>query len=197
MNIDYLKALGFWTVGIQYLHLVQAVSSEICQQGNVHVLILDETISSEQYDEKTKWSDHALILPLLFNFYHGLEVLMKGFLSARGLSLKNSHKLSDLLKNFKNEYPTSNLVPFFEKYIEQAHLPSILSDFCKSSNITIDDYYQALKYGEETSGKQYQHYPLKYKDEKGVSFFSDLRNDIELIRKESVSFGRQMFPDIY
>jgi hypothetical protein len=194
MGNGYLKALAFWTIGIQYLHLVQAVSNEICQSENIHILISDEPISIEQYDEKTKWSDHALILPLLFNFYHGLEVLLKGFLSTRGLPLEKSHKLSELLKKFKDEYPTSNLIPFFEKYIEQAYLPSILSDFCNSSNITIDEYYQALKYGEATSGRQYQHLPLKYKDKEGVSFFSDLKNDIELIRKESVNLEKQMQP---
>ena len=74
------KALGFWRVGIQYLHLVQAVSNETHRQGNAHLVMSDETITTGKYMEETKWSDHNLVIPLLFNFYHGLETILKGFL---------------------------------------------------------------------------------------------------------------------
>ena len=195
MNSDCSKALAFWTVGIQYLHLVQCVSDEIQKQGNVHVLISDGPISTDEYNEKTKWSDHGLVIPLLFNLFHGLEVILKGFLCAKGRQFGVSHKLSQLLSDFKAEYPSSSLVPLFEKYIENAHLPSILSDFCNESRITIDEYYQALKYPEGTSGNQYQHYSLKYKGEEGSSFFSALRDDIEILRMESVRLSRQICPN--
>ena len=189
------KALGFWKAGIEYLHLVQAVSNETHRQGNVHMVISDEKISAEKYMDKTKWSDQNLVIPLLFNFYHGLEVLLKGFLCTTKIQIKASHRLSWLLSSFKAEFQNSNLIPYFEKYIDKNKLPDILLEFCSKSNVSIDDYYQALKYSEGTSGNQYQHHPLKYQGQKGVQFFADLRNDIEKIRRESVTLGRKICPN--
>lgn len=189
------KALGFWRVGIQYLHLVQAVSNETHRQGNAHFFMSNDKITTDKYMEETKWSDHNLVIPLLFNFYHGLETILKGFLCAKTPQVKPSHRLSQLLASFKADFQDSSLIPYFEKYIDKDKLPNILLEFCRKSNISIDDYYQALKYSEGTSGNQYQHYPLKYQGQYGIQFFVDLRNDIERIRRESVSLGRKMCPN--
>ena len=194
MPDDWTKALGFWTVGIQYLHLVQNVSNETHHQGNLHFVIIDDILTESEYAEQTKWSDHNLVIPLLFNFYHGLEVILKGFSFSSGLAMCYSHKLSDLLRNFKSQYPSNDLIPLLEKYILQNHLPIILLEFCTTSRITIDDYYQSLKYPESTRGLRYDHHPLKYRAEEGASFFAELRDDIEAIRKKTVRLGRSLCP---
>jgi hypothetical protein len=186
---DCAKALDFWTVGIEYLHLVQAVSNETHNQGNAHVVISETPLTESEYAEQTKWSDHNLVMPLLFNFYHGLEVILKGFRLASGLGGRHSHKLSDLLTEFKTQYPEDDLIPLLEKYILQTNLPPILSEFCTTSGITIDDYYQTLKYPESTQGVQYEHHPLKYRAEEGAMFFAELRDDIEKIRRKTVSLS--------
>ncbi len=190
------EALGFWTIGIQYLHLVQAVSNETHQQGNTHVVISDDNICVNEYQEQTKWSDHNLVIPLLFNFYHGLETILKGFCLAKRIAGRHTHKLSDLLTEFKTNYPGSDLIPLFEKYIVQANFPAILADFCTTSGITMDDYYQALKYPVSTRGQQYQHHPLKYRESEGSAFFCELRDDIAEIRAKTVSLGRSECPGI-
>jgi len=41
------KSLGFWTIGIQYLHLVSAVSNEIINQDNAHCIVSGTKISVE------------------------------------------------------------------------------------------------------------------------------------------------------
>lgn len=114
MPSDCTKALGFWTVGIQYLHLVQAVSNETHRQGNAHTVISDIPLAESEYAEQTKWSDHNLVISLLFNFYHGLEVILKGFRIAIGMSGRHSHKLSVLLTEFKTQYPGDALIPLLE-----------------------------------------------------------------------------------
>jgi hypothetical protein len=130
MPVYCIKASSFWTVGIQYLHLVQSVSNETHRQGNAHIITSDTEITATAYAEATKWSDHNLVIPLLFNFYHGLEALLKGFLHAKGVPVINSHKFSDLLSSFKSNYPCNPLTALFEKYIIQNLLPIILADFC-------------------------------------------------------------------
>ena len=194
MPEDCTKALGFWKVGIQYLHLVQSVSNETHRQGNPRFITSNTEITAAEYIEATKWSDHSLVIPLLFNFFHGLEVLLKGFLYAKGINDRPSHKLSDLLSTFKSHYPNNALTTLFEKYITQNQLPDVLADFCNTSHITIDEYYQALKYPESTRGNQYHHDPLLYRDAEGAIFFVELRDDIECIRIESVALGRTLCP---
>ena len=74
-------ARHFLTLSETYFFLVRNVLEENVKQGNLHLVTLDKEISEEEYDEMTKWSDFN-IFPILFNFYHGLELLMKGFLPA-------------------------------------------------------------------------------------------------------------------
>ena len=201
------KALGFWKIGINYLHLVEAVSNETYRQGNNFVATWDvdmderdstdegERASIKEFRNQTKWSDFNLAIPLLFNFYHGLELLLKGFICAKDIQIEPSHKLSKLLLDFQNNFQNCELTPYFEKYIEQNKLPSVLSEFCSTSDISIDDYYQALKYPEGTSGSHFQHHPLQYRGQKGSQFFQDLGNDIEKIRKKSITLGREIYPN--
>jgi len=64
--------------------------------------------------------------------------------------------------------------------------------FCDSSSITIDEYYQSLKYAESTSGNEFHHRPLKYTGEEGAEFYSKLAHDIDHILKESVSLSSKL-----
>lgn len=193
-NSEYEQALGYWTIGIQYLNLVQTVANETIQQGNTFVVVADDEISLEQYASQTKWSDHSLAIPLLFDFYHGVEVLLKGFLASKGKLQNKNHKLSDLLKAFDDLFPNHSLRTLLSRYIVQGQLPEPLSSFCSQSSISIDDYYQALKYPESTNGSIYRHTPLKYRSDSGLPFFKGLVNDIEQMKLDAVALGRSIFP---
>jgi hypothetical protein len=74
---QYEKALSFWTAAFEYLMLVENVAHETVAQGNKHVIIDDgpSRISEEEYEERTKWSDHTLVVPLLFNLIMGSNFL--------------------------------------------------------------------------------------------------------------------------
>ena len=186
------QALGFWTVGIQYLHMVEVVTRETIKQGNPFVVVSDGKLSLEEYAKQTNWSDHQLVIPLLFDFYHGIEVLLKGFLIATGFSPENRHNLSELLDTFESKFPSYALCTRFRKYIVTEYLPEPLAAFCSHSDVTIDDYYQALKYPVSTNGAMFHHSPLKYHGSTGLSFFEGLVSDIADIRKEAVSLGRSI-----
>ncbi len=195
MTTECYKALDLWKVGIQYLHMVQAVANETYSQGNKHCIVSDNHISSEQYMEDTKWSDHNLVIPLLFNFYHGLEVIMKGFLTVKHPNTSFfGHELTKLLNDLNKEYGENELYETLGKYINQDTLPKIISDFLTNSNLSIDKYYQSLKYSETTDGNQAYHHSLKYRSEEGADFLKNLHDDIEQLRKEVVSLGREVCP---
>lgn len=192
------EALGYWTIGIQYLHLVQTVANKMIQQGNKHIILSDEEISLEQYAYQTKWSDFNLIVPLLFNFYHGVEVLLKGFLVAKEtLGKKSNHNLTDLLTKFGESFPNHNLNILFARYVDKGQLPEPLASFCLDSSISIDDYYQALKYPDSNCGKKnFKHISLKYRSDKGLEFLNGLVSDIGQIRLDAVTLGRKICPNL-
>ena len=188
------EALGYWTIGIQYLHLVEAVISETVSQRNAHFILSDDEIGWDQYARKTKWSDFRLVIPVLFDFYHGLEIVLKGFLVAAGVPPTTEHKLSRLVAAFEDKFPNSVIAETVKKYIEQDQLPDMLASFCATSGITIDDYYQALKYPQSARGNVYNHYPLKYRGQEGVLFFEELAKDIKEVVKQIVTLGRSIYP---
>lgn len=190
MNDNCIEAKAYWTISIQYLHLVGSVATETIKQGNSWVIITDHTPSLDDFQRSMRWADHNLIIPLLFNLYHGFEVILKGFLLAADVTLKKNHKLSQLLLQFEGKYIGNSLSPYVRKYIHQNELPPLLTSFCRQNCLAIDEYYQALKYPESSTGKKYQHTTLQYRGEQGLPFFQNLTEDIDSVRKETVSLGR-------
>ena len=189
------EALGYWDVGIQYLHLVEAVSDETVKQGNPWMVTLRQPINGDDFQKETKWSDYNLVIPLLFNFYHGHELLLKGFIAAKGQQLGSSHKLTALLDKFNKLYPREILCYPISKYILDTTQPKIIKDFLQQAlGTTIDDYYQFLKYPRRKGGNLYSHRPLQYKDEEGVQFFADLSKDIKQLRRKTVALGKEICP---
>ncbi|GAU09754.1 hypothetical protein [Desulfoplanes formicivorans] len=78
------NATEFWETGIQYINLTQSVSRKIVEKNNANFMISDEEFIGDDFFEATRWSDYRLSIPLIFNLYHGLELLLKGFLYASG-----------------------------------------------------------------------------------------------------------------
>jgi len=105
----YHLAQSFWTVSFQYLMLVENVVREAVVRGNIWVMTKaweDGEITPKEYEEKTRWSDHKLIIPLLFNLYHGIELLAKGFLlAAPNQNVKPKHSIGKLCRQFSRAYP--------------------------------------------------------------------------------------------
>lgn len=193
------KPLSYWRIGFQYLHLVEITTAETIRQGNTHVIITDirdGELTPEAYKKQTQWSDFEIILPVLFNFYHGIEVVLKGFLIAADKPVHTNHKLSELINCFEQCYPENSIAQTIKKYIVREQLPTVLSNFCKESEISIDDYYQALKYPESKKGSAYFHKPLKYNGSNGIHFFKELHDDIATLQPQIVNLGRTVFPNI-
>lgn len=186
-----MKALDYLRIGIQYLHLVDNVIQETINQNNTWVMTSSEDISWDEYDEKTKWSDFRIIVPVMFDLYHGIELTLKGLETLDNFKKSKNHKLSKLVRSVEHSYPNTNVINFFLKYTKIKNIPDPLKTFFSKSCISINDYYQAFKYPENLEGsKKYLHIELKYKDNEGVEFYSNLSKDIQLFLKELVTLVR-------
>lgn len=189
------KGLSFLTLSIRYLCLAQNISGENVKQGNLHVLLGDKEITEREYEEKTKWSDFNISIPSLFNFYHGLELLLKGFLSLRDdYNVKPSHRIEKLFEEFKKRYnKEQKIISILEKYLKIGLLPGILADCLKKNNIQIDDFYEFLRYPTDKKAQNiYDYIDLMYKEEKGLDFFKNLVTDLDILRKEMVRLYREI-----
>lgn len=102
MPIDY------WLLGAQYLRLAEASCNEFVASKNAHfVTEAGRLPSASEYKEKTKWSDHAVGIAVLFNYFHGIEVILKGFIALAGDDVPRHHKLTGLLSDFEAKFPES------------------------------------------------------------------------------------------
>ena len=189
------KYVFYLKLSIQYLHLVESVLSEIIKQGNKQVIISDYQISSEEFSEKTKWSDYNLIEPLIFNFYHGIELLLKGILISKNIKVKTDHKIENLFNDvveFRNEF--SELYNVLKNYVgPNKFLIVPLKIFCNENKITISRYYEVLRYPEDKDASVlFNADQLKRMGDFGVEFFEQLKNHIHILRIESVKYHQSL-----
>ncbi len=81
-----MENYNFIGTAYQFWNLVREAINEMgkINYKNVTFSKPDPSISYEEsrgkYDQKTRWNDFKIGVPLLFNYYHGLELLMKGLL---------------------------------------------------------------------------------------------------------------------
>jgi hypothetical protein len=195
----FFRSLSFWRMGLKYLHLARVTAERIVSTKNRTVATWwGERGPEEEAKElgrQTKWSDARLVEPLLFNFYHGLELLLKEFaLWKSGPHSKLDHRLTVLLDSFMKEYPgEGDLIMAFQKYLAKPAMPEMLRDFLEKNGCSVNQLYESLRYPFNRDMSQiYEHIMLKYKGYKGIPFYEELVTDIGVIAKCAVALGRDL-----
>jgi hypothetical protein len=197
----YLLALTFWTSALQYLRLVENVATETVSQGNTWALVRDYSsgsITEEEYSHATRWSDHSIIIPLIFNLLHGIELLSKGFLLADPEEpVGKTHKISALRNRIAAMYPGENVMNvFLSKYTVQDDMPELLVRFLDVNKLSVDQLYQAFRYPSPDFEETHSYADLKYQGEAGTLFFEELAKDIKELRFAAIRLGRRLEPII-
>lgn len=195
MKPEVERALSFWQLGIEYLHLSQSASKAIADSGNLRSMFFaggDWAEQDRKFEEATKWSDYKLGVPVLFNLYHGMELVLKGFLVAHGKESQN-HKLTALFTNVAELCKGAEFVGVIEQYLQMDKVPRIIQEFITASAANIDDWYQAYKYPESRKGAPYLHVHLKYQGEEGADMFSCIADDILTFRTLVVAYVRKVY----
>ena len=174
-----------------FLQLVESVLTETVSHNNVDMYVGPprEDIG-EHYRQMTRWSDFRILIPTLFNFFHGIELILKAAnYKIAPPSGNPNHKLSALLAKFKTNYPRAvELTSIFEKYIFPNSADCmILNTFYVSNNITdSSQFYEVFKYPySKDFGSDFDYGDLRNLDTDGVNFFKQIIKDIQTIRTES------------
>lgn len=176
------RAVEYWSVGQQFLQLSSFTSEKIAKSGNKSIILSNRPLSIREIDRKTKWSDLSISIPVLFNFYHGIELILKGYIIFSNNEDRTTHRISNLLEYISEQIGKDNeFIILLDKYINPKE--NIISDFLTKNNINIDNWYQALKYPESNQRIKYNHFSLKYGGDRTIEFWQELSKDsLEIIR---------------
>jgi len=196
----YDLGLAHWKVALQYLSLVEAASIQIARQKNSFGVVKDVSkgpVTDTELERKTRWSDHRMIIPLLFNLYHGIELLVKGYRAATSCELKPTHGIVQLCEEFIAAHPNEQVIALFlRKFTVEECLPEMLRAFLKANSLSIEQLYQAVRYPTDTKFVRIWNYlDLQYNGDDGVAFFCDLSKNIRKMRRAAVRHGRSLEVD--
>jgi hypothetical protein len=177
-----LRRANYLGLSYQFWTLTKESINEMEKQGNEKLIISlydsnqTDQESHENYYQKTKWNDFNIGVPILFNFYHGLELCMKGLLQEVGILPTNkTHKLNGYFKIIKGNKSLfiPEIISSIGKVLDENNP---FSEFFKSNNSNVDNYYQLLRYPESIKGDDFLHGEIRGKEKIGLKNFESIKN---------------------
>jgi hypothetical protein len=185
MNIEK----RFFLVGEQYLHTSRILLDKMVESGNKHIVISDKEITWDEYESLTQFSDFNVLIPTLFNFYHGLELILKGMISLNNAEIETEHSFDRLLCMLKKlDKSNGEYLKIICKYIDKPLKISFLDDYMKTENIgNINDLYMSFRYpANRHFNKNYEYFTVRYREEDILSEVQEMSEDISRILIEAV-----------
>lgn len=188
----------------QYIRIVINTLEMAIKHENPSVIVSDIYITEQAFDDKTKYCDYRIIYPLLFLFYHWMELVLKGFLIV--LAKENPetkiidiekiahHNVIKLLKQFKENYSNEkDIINFFEKYTEKNKMPSFLKVFFNENKLSVINYHNFFRYPlDKNFDITCDYSSIKHTNKKGLIFFEDLLKDINKCLAPIVELGNRI-----
>ncbi|MCP1659539.1 hypothetical protein [Neisseria perflava] len=182
------SSCAFFTIARKFLSLAQVCTDELIKERNPFCIVSDRLLSSSDIERATKWSDRVVSIPILFNFYHGLELTIKGCLCLQLQKTEiKGHKFSELIEKLNKDLIGENLFSLITKYtinLKETTLldPNIILEFLNENEIDIDSWYEALKYPSGKEGHSFNHIALKYGSKRTLPFWEQLSSDIDKLK---------------
>lgn len=141
----------------QFLKLSHLAANKLVEGGNCTKLVLCDTSTEvEASMERQDWADHSIAMPVLFNFFHGIELTLKGLIYEKQADRLNAHKLSDFMNMLVQEYPEeTEMRDLLDKYIRRIPKTSALRCYLNKNRVNIDQWYLFLKYPEDSKASPY------------------------------------------
>jgi len=185
---------SYISVGYNFLQISINSIEQMIIQGNKTLVISNlEEIRNDgwaEYHEKTKWNDQNIGIPVLFNFFHGFELILKGLIVVSGGDLvNNSHRLDGLLKKLKScsKPPHKNILDHFEKILTNNGLES----FFKINNTNVNSFYELFKYPEFKNGQSIDFSSIKGLEKVGAEKYQNIKELAEGIKNEIIKWKTQ------
>jgi hypothetical protein len=172
-----MNGSSYISIGYNFLQLATNSIDELLAQGNRSLIMTSGNKSDEEawreYEEKTKWNDQNVAIPILFNFFHGTELILKGLILHCGGTLKTTHRLTGHLEQLRKcpNPPHKAVLDHLQKIITK----NGLEDFFKINNSSVDSFYELFRYPEMKNGEEIEFWMLRGKEELGINRFKEIR----------------------
>jgi len=197
MTPSKLSGLSYFLCGQDYIGAAKTIIDETIMRENPIVAFGDHDIDEIELLDQTKYSSSSIILPAMFCYYQGVELLLKGFLYHTG-KVSRIHKTEDLFDAFVDHYSgiheAQDLIALFENHIHG--MPDFILNYVKVNGIEdIHSLYSSLRYPDiigVRNGQCYNYFSLKYPGEHFVDELTVLSQKIVLLLKHSVSLYRSI-----
>lgn len=174
--------LMFFRTGKQYVDSAIYLMKAICRSGNQTGAIADSFEEAEKImKRKVALSDLTLFLPALFDYYHGLELYIKGLIFMYNQSKTTTHEITTLIGKLKDTAVNEELVKLFEEVY--AIKDGMISKFKKDNNITNQvAFYESLRYPIDNKfEKKYDYTALRHNGTDGIAEMKIIVKKLELI----------------
>ncbi|ETD72650.1 hypothetical protein V757_03090 [Pelistega indica] len=177
------EAIAYFTLAEKFLSLVQSSTHMIVTTKNsLWITTTHDACTPEgeqEFRETYQWTDTAISIPILFNFYHGIELLLKGYQQLLQIIIKNNftHHISTLFTNIKEKLSDNHkIIQLLTPYIHDIPQNSIIDKFLQDNNSTIDKWYELLKYptNKKKNHNLFSHFELKYGGNDALPFWKDI-----------------------
>lgn len=195
MRADTSQALPYLKLAFHFLRLAEGASAQSTRRGNPHVVDSSKPMTPAQYDRATAWSDHAVGIAVLFNFYHGIELVIKGLLALQ-VQPPTHHRLTELLSCLEQDQVCTSLSATLATLVRDIDSDSPIGQFLNANSIKIDSWYESLKYPKSTNGKTFCHTELEYGSVGTLAFWRTLGSSAKQLRKQVVECLRKIDGDI-
>ena len=174
--------LLFLRTGKQYIDSAIYLMKAICRSGNQTGAIADSLEEAEKImKRKVALSDLTLFLPALFDYYHGLELYIKGIIYMYNKTHTTTHETTALVAELKNTQTNKELILLFEEVY--AIKEGIISKFKKENNISNQiAIYESLRYPVDNKFQQiYDYTSLRYNGIDGIKEIRKIIKKLNLI----------------
>jgi len=170
---------------------VESDRSTAARPLGLWVIVSDEEVSESAYESATKWSDHTVGIAILFDYFHGIELMLKGFMALDG-SVPRHHRLRELLADFEASHPGTEVSVLISTYTTDLDRGSPLGIFFTANGLDVDSWNEALRYPESKKGESFDHLSLQYGGLDTVDFWRALGSAAREIRVASVRLARSL-----
>ena len=179
----------YWILSSHFLRLAHESSIELINTGNARSVTSASPISASEVAQKFRWSDHSVGIAILFSYFHGIELTLKGFLKAVGNGrVHHHHHLTHLLADFESAIPGTDLAVTLRGALSPA-VGTPLQRFLVANGIHIDSWYEALKYPESKTGSPIDHFDLKFGGESTLPFWTDVMRSAAEIHGQAAALA--------
>ena len=178
------RPIAFLSLARKYLGL-----SELCAREIERAHAWQKTPPGEE----TTWSVMEHGTPTLFTFFHGAELLLKGFvLAATGNTAKN-HSLTASLAQFEKSIGNSDnrIGEFLAPYISSISPDSLLGRTLAENAIGIDKWYEFLRYPESNKGAAFEHWNLRRESLETRDFWQSLSRVARDLQPATVALAKR------